>query len=69
MRLLGILVGLGLLVFFAFRGWSVLLLAPVAALVAASFDNARSSGPRKLKARIRAAPTRAVMIHEPKKDQ
>jgi H+/gluconate symporter-like permease len=37
MRLLGILVGLGLLVFFAFRGWSVLLLAPAAALVAASF--------------------------------
>jgi H+/gluconate symporter-like permease len=35
--LLGILVGLGLLVFMAFRGWSVLGLAPVAALVAASF--------------------------------
>jgi H+/gluconate symporter-like permease len=35
--LLGILVGLGLLVVFAFRGWSVLLLAPVAALVAAAF--------------------------------
>jgi H+/gluconate symporter-like permease len=37
MGLLGILVGLGLLVWFAFRGWSVLLLAPVAALVAALF--------------------------------
>src|SRR5271169_589956 len=35
--LLGILVGLGLLVWFAFRGWSVLLLAPAAALVAALF--------------------------------
>ena len=30
--LLGILVGLGLLIWFAFRGWSVLLLAPIAAL-------------------------------------
>src|SRR5215813_6684993 len=37
MGLLGILVGLALLVLFAFRGWSVLLLAPVAALVAATF--------------------------------
>lgn len=37
MGLLGILVGLGLLIFFAFRGWSVLLLAPIAALVAAAF--------------------------------
>jgi H+/gluconate symporter-like permease len=35
--LLGILVGLGLLILFAFRGWSVLLLAPFAALVAALF--------------------------------
>jgi len=37
MGLLGILVGLALLVFFGFRGWSVLLLAPAAALVAAAF--------------------------------
>ena len=35
MGLLGILIGLALLVWFAFRGWSVLLLAPAAALVAA----------------------------------
>ena len=35
--LIGILVGLGLLIGFAFRGWSVLLLAPLAALVAAFF--------------------------------
>lgn len=35
MGLVGILIGLGLLVLFAFRGWSVLLLAPFAALVAA----------------------------------
>ncbi len=37
MGLVGILVGLGLLIWLAFRGWSVLLLAPVAALVAALF--------------------------------
>ena len=37
MGLLGILVGLGLLVWLAFRGWSILLLAPAAALVAALF--------------------------------
>jgi H+/gluconate symporter-like permease len=37
MGLLGILAGLALLVFLAFRGWSVLLLAPVAALIAACF--------------------------------
>src|ERR1700674_4401154 len=36
--LLGILTGLGLLISFAFRGWSVLLLAPLAALVAALFS-------------------------------
>src|SRR5206468_4713064 len=35
--LLGILIGLGLLIAFAFRGWSVLLLAPAAALIAALF--------------------------------
>lgn len=38
MGLLGILVGLGLLVLLAYRGWSVLLLAPMAALVAAGFS-------------------------------
>lgn len=37
MGLLGILVGLALLVWFSFRGWTVLLLAPAAALVAAAF--------------------------------
>jgi H+/gluconate symporter-like permease len=36
--LLGILIGLGLLVTFAFRSWSVLLLAPLAALIAALFS-------------------------------
>src|ERR1700739_3863697 len=36
--LLGILVGLGLLILLAFRGWSVLLLAPLAALIAALFS-------------------------------
>ena len=37
MGLLGILAGLALLVWFAYKGWSVLLLAPVGALVAAAF--------------------------------
>jgi H+/gluconate symporter-like permease len=37
MGLLGILVGLGLLIWLAFRGWSVLLLAPAAGLVAVFF--------------------------------
>lgn len=36
--LIGILCGLGLLVFLAYRGWSVLLLAPAAALIAALFS-------------------------------
>lgn len=36
MDLLGILAALGLLIWLAFRGWSVLLLAPCAALVAAA---------------------------------
>ena len=36
--LAGILGGLGLLIFLAFRGWSVLLLAPIAALIAALFS-------------------------------
>ena len=36
MGLLGILVALGLLIWLAFRGWSVLLLAPMAALIAAA---------------------------------
>ena len=35
---LGVLIGLSLLVLFAFRGWSVLLLAPLAALIAALFS-------------------------------
>jgi H+/gluconate symporter-like permease len=36
MGLLGILLALGLLIFLAYRGWSVLLLAPAAALIAAA---------------------------------
>ncbi len=35
--LLGILVGLALLIWLAFRGWSVLMLAPIAAMIAAFF--------------------------------
>jgi H+/gluconate symporter-like permease len=38
MGLLGILLGLALLVGFAYRGWSVLLLAPAAALLAAALS-------------------------------
>jgi H+/gluconate symporter-like permease len=37
MGLLGIAVGLLLLLALAFRGWSILLLAPAAALIAALF--------------------------------
>jgi H+/gluconate symporter-like permease len=37
MGLIGVLIGLGLLIWLAFRGWSVLLLAPAAALIAAAF--------------------------------
>jgi H+/gluconate symporter-like permease len=37
MGLAGILIGLALLIWLAFRGWTVLLLAPAAALVAAAF--------------------------------
>jgi H+/gluconate symporter-like permease len=37
MELLGVLVSLGLLIWFAYRGWSILLLAPAAALLAAAF--------------------------------
>src|SRR6516225_5609866 len=36
MGLLGILVGLGFLIWLAYKGWSVLLLAPAAALLAAA---------------------------------
>ena len=36
MGLAGILLGLGLLIWLSYRGWSVLVLAPAAALVAAA---------------------------------
>jgi H+/gluconate symporter-like permease len=36
--LAGILVGLGLLIWLAFRGWSVLILAPLAASIAALYS-------------------------------
>ena len=38
MGLLAILVSLGLLIFLAYRGWSILLLAPAAALIAAGLS-------------------------------
>ncbi|WP_296926655.1 hypothetical protein [Thiohalocapsa sp.] len=37
MGLMGILAGLGLLIWLAYRGWSVLLLTPLAAMLAAAF--------------------------------
>src|SRR6188474_2541049 len=37
MGLVGVFVALGLLIWFAYRGWSILLLAPAAALLAAAF--------------------------------
>src|SRR5215468_5441571 len=36
--LAGILIGLGLLIWLAYRGWSVLLLAPLAAMITALFS-------------------------------
>ena len=36
--LAGILIGLGLLIWLAYRGWSVLLLAPLAGMVTALFS-------------------------------
>src|SRR6476646_10543620 len=36
--LIGVLVSLGLLIFLAFRGWTLLLAAPAAAIVAAAFS-------------------------------
>ena len=38
MGLIAILVALGLLIFLAYRGWSILLLAPAAALIAAGLS-------------------------------
>lgn len=38
MGLLGILVALSLLIWLAYRGWSVLLLAPAAAIIAAGLS-------------------------------
>ncbi len=38
MGLFGILVALGLLIYFAYRGWSILLLAPAAAIIAAGLS-------------------------------
>jgi hypothetical protein len=38
-ELIGIRIGLGVLVSLAFRGWSILLLAPAAASIAAVFGS------------------------------
>ena len=38
MGLIGILLGLALLMWLAYRGWSVLLVSPLAALIAAVFS-------------------------------
>ena len=45
MGLAGILFGLAVLVWFAYRGWSVLLLAPAAALLAAAFAGEHKARP------------------------
>jgi hypothetical protein len=44
MGLLGILVALGLLIWLAYRGWSVLLLAPAAAILAPGSERSRCAG-------------------------
>ena len=44
MGLIGILLGLALLIWLALRGWSVLLLAPAAALLAAAFARRAAAG-------------------------
>ena len=62
MGLLGILLALGLLIWLAYRGWSVLLLAPAAALIAAAVC-ARAAA-RPLDANVhgqRGAVSRAVL--------
>ena len=38
MGLIGILLGLALLMWLAYRGWSILLVSPIAALIAAAFS-------------------------------
>ena len=45
MGLCGILVALGVLIWLAYRGWSVLVLAPAAALVAAAFSQRAAARP------------------------
>jgi hypothetical protein len=46
--LIGILAGLGLLIWLAFRGWSVLLLAPTVALAGTSSATAGSWIPNEV---------------------
>ena len=53
MGLIGILIGLALLIWLALRGWSVLLLAPAAALLAAGLS-VRRINPNKLRQFARA---------------
>ena len=38
MGLIGILLGLALLMWLAYRGWSILLVSPMAALIVAAFS-------------------------------
>ena len=45
-ELLGNLIALGLLIFLAFRGFTLLLAAPLAAIVAAAFSGEPLSSPR-----------------------
>jgi hypothetical protein len=58
--LLGILLGLGLLIWLSYRGWSVLLLAPVAALQSRSVPLADIK--RRPRALRRSPPPRIVVM-------
>ena len=51
-ELLGILIALGLLIFLAFRGFTLLLAAPAAAIVAAAFSGRTTA--RQMDANIHA---------------
>ena len=63
MGLLGIAAGLALLIALAYRGWSILLLAPLAALLAATFSRdviRHSFDPEKTRAAILALAREAI---------
>jgi H+/gluconate symporter-like permease len=59
MGLFGIVLGLGLLIFLAYRGWSILLLAPAAALLIAAIAGEPLLGLKSL-CRAQAASWRSI---------